>query len=83
MLTVRKNIIAISGNTNFMLATNLFSSHDERTAGLFREKNKPKVDITNSFYDACLRALELAREISRWLALSFLRLREQLNYTTW
>ena len=57
-----------------MLATNVFSSHDERTARLFREKNKVKFDVTYRFCDAHLRVLEVAREISRRLVSSFIRL---------
>ena len=53
---------------------NLFPSQDEHSTRLFRENNKVMFDDVTNIYDADLRALEFAREISRPLVPSFLRL---------
>ena len=50
---------------------NLFPSQDEHST---RENNKVMFDDVTNIYDAYLRALEFAREISRPLVPSFLRL---------
>ena len=52
---------------------NLFPSQDEHSTRLFRENNKVMFDDVTKIYDADLRALEFAREISRPLVPSFLR----------